>query len=345
MTKVDERAPMKFEGDVLDLAVESLQARQDPRVAPAARHPRRRRRTMVVIAAAGLAIAIAVPIALPGGGTGAADPAAAALLHRVALRAAKQPPEQAPGPGQYLYTRSKSASTFLYVVGDGRTLFFKQPFIRVSWIGLDGSGRILNTAGAVTFPTEEDRATWIAAGSPDLCADVCEGRTESELFGPGELIYSDYGDLPTDPEELLELIEGRELIGGPDGDWETFAIIGDLLRETSQQPKVRAALYQVAAELPGVELVGRVVDGAGRPGVAIAYRHERTDAPSRSELIFDPTTAELLGTNEVLIADSAVDVESGGPGAIYGGVGPAGLRTGSTTYLVSGVVGSTSETL
>jgi hypothetical protein len=345
MTKVDEREPMTFEQDVLEIALESLRSRRESALAPVRRRRRPRRRTAIAIAAAGLAIAIAVPIALPGGVTGGADPAAAALLHRVALRAAEQPREPAPGPDQFLYTRSESTSTFLYVVGDGRTLFFHQPLIGASWIGLDGSGRILKTAGAVTFPTEEDRATWIAAGSPDLCADVCQGRTDSELFGPGELIYANYTDLPTDPEELLELIESRELIGGPHGDWETFAIIGDLLRETSLQPKERAALYQVAAELPGVELVGRVVDGAGRPGVAVAYTRTNTDAPSRHELIFDPTTAELLGENEVLVADSTVEVEGGGPGAIYGGVGPAGTLAYSTTYLVSGVVDSMSETL
>jgi hypothetical protein len=98
----------------------------------------------------------------------------------------------------------------------------------------------------------------------------------------------------------------------------------------------------VAAELPGVELVGRVVDGAGRPGVAIAY----TSVPGRGlELIFDPTTAALLGENYVNVEDSDVDLESSGPGAIYGAVGPAGTRTFTTTFLVSGVVDSTSETL
>jgi hypothetical protein len=63
------------------------------------------------------------------------------------------------------------------------------------------------------------------------------------------------------------------------------------------------------------------------------------------ELIFDPTTAELLGWSEVLVADSTVDVESGGPGAIYGAVGPAGTKIFMTTYLVSGVVDSTTETI
>jgi len=350
MKTLDERDPMTFEQDVLDLALESLHTRQGSDLAPAPPRPHRHRRAAVAIAAAALAIAIALPIALPGGGTGGAEPAAAGLLHQVALRAGQQPPDPTPQPGQYLYTRSESAWTLLYVVGNGRTFLFNTPMIRQSWHGPDGSGRILNTFGRASFPTEEDRATWIAAGSPDLYqvqadVDLYEGRTEDSRFGPGELTYPDYADLPTDPEELLELIESRELIGGPDGDWQTFSIIGDLLREVSPGPKVRAALYQIAAELPGVELVGRVVDGAGRQGVAVAYTNPSSDARARLELIFDPTTAELFGWGEVLVADSTVDVESGGPGAVYGAVGPAGTRTFTTTWLVSGVVDSTTETL
>jgi len=54
-------------------------------------------------------------------------------------------------------------------------------------------------------------------------------------------------------------------VGGPPGDWETFAIIGDLLRETHAPPALRAALYEVAANLSGVEYIGEVKDAVGRP--------------------------------------------------------------------------------
>jgi hypothetical protein len=343
-TILEPRDPMTFEEDVLDLVLESLRGRQGSDLGRARHIRRSHRRTAITIAAAALTLAILIPIALPGGGTGGADPAAAGVLHQVALRAAHQPPEPTPGPGQYLYTRSESVQSHLFVVGDGTTFVFKAPSIRESWIGPDGSGRILNTPGTVTFPTQQDRAAWVATGAPDL-EWIVDGDDEFDHFGPGELTFEDYSDLPTDPEELLELIESRELVGGPAGDWETFVIVGDLLRETYAAPKVRAALYQVVAELPGVELVGRVVDPAGRPGMAVAYTNPSSDARSRYELIFDPVTAELLSEGEVLVADSTVDVESGGPGAVYGGVGPEGTKTFTTTYLESGVVASTTERL
>ena len=182
-TPVDAREPMDFEQDVLDLALESLQARQGSSRSAGAHSPITSKDGVMIVAAA-LAIAIALPIALPGGGTGGADPAAAALLHRVALRAAQQPPEPAPRPGQYLYTRSESAATHLYVVGDGTTFMFEAPGIRESWIGPDGSGRILNTPGTVTFPTQRDRAAWLATGAPSL-EWVVDGDGEFDHFGPG----------------------------------------------------------------------------------------------------------------------------------------------------------------
>jgi hypothetical protein len=335
---------MRFEREVLEIALEALRDRSEVNRPPIRRPVRRRWRSGIAISAAGVAIAIALPIVLPGGGTGGADPAAAGLLHRAALRAAARPAEPLPGDGEYLYSKSTGSSRFVYVVGDGDTFVFHATGTRESWIGSDGSGRIIETPESITFPTDRDRAAWIAAGSPSL-EWVVEGDPEFEHLEPGSLVPNDFTGLPTDPEELRELIERRELIGGPPGDYETFVIVGDLLRETWTTPQVRAALYQVAAELPGVELVGRVVDDAGRAGVAVAYAQPGGDARSRLELIFDPTTAELLGERQVMVEDSTVDVQSGGPGAVYGGVGPAGTETYSATYLVSGVVENTTERL
>jgi len=276
-------------------------------------------------------VALLVPMVLSGG-PGGADPAAAAALHRVALRAARQPAEPAPQAGQYVYTKTQSVQTSLYVTGNEvPNFFFTQPLTRESWIGTDGSGRLYEAPGGITFPSEKDHAAWVAAGSPDL-----GGGPTDETYEAGGLYYLDTSGLPADPQALRDLIEQRQIVGGPDGDWETFSIIGDLLRETSVPPVVRGALYEVAADLPGVELVGKVEDGSGRPGVAVAYTHDGI----RQEFIFDPNTAALLGENDVLVEDSTVNVGRGGAGAIYGGVGPAGTSSYEATYLASGVVDS-----
>ena len=331
------RGPAGFEERLLPMLVEALEERRQLPVGRPARPKSARRRWALAIGvvAGAAALALVAPTLLPGGPTGA-NPAAASMLRQVARRAAAQPAEPALGPGQCLYTRTQSVQTSTYVVGNGGQNFqFIQPLTRELWVATDGSGRTLEKSGLVTFPTPDDEAAWIAAGSPDLS----EGQVTDDTYGPGELLYQDYSDLPTDPGELKTVIEERVIVGGPDGDWETFSIVGDLLRETYTQPAVRGALYEVAADLPGVELVGRVEDAAGRPGVAVAYTHEGI----RQEFIFDPQTAVLLGERYVLVDASTVDVESGGPGAIYGLVGPAGTVGYEATYFDPGIVDSLSE--
>jgi hypothetical protein len=53
----------------------------------------------------------------------------------------------------------------------------------------------------------------------------------------------------------------------------------------------RAALYRVAALIPGVQLLGIVRDHSGRRGLGVAF----TSHGFVNELIFNPRTAALLG--------------------------------------------------
>ena len=198
------------------------------------------------------------------------------------------------------------------------------PVTREIWIGPDGSGRLLETNGTPTFLTPHDKAVWEAAGRPSLDG----GKTSDEAFGRGGLYYLDLSKLPTDTAALRRLIVERKIEGGPAGDAETFTIIGDLLRETYASPALRAALYQVAAGLPGVELIGTVKDEAGRTGIAVGY----TSNGYRQELIFDPTTAALLGEQSVVADAAKVKPHE-----------PAGTVVGWSVYLASGVVDSTSQ--
>lgn len=101
-----------------------------------------------------------------------------------------------------------------------------------------------------------------------------------------------------------------------------------MLRETDLRPALRAAIYEVAAELPGIELLGPVRDPADREGTGVAFTDRRRGI--RHELIFDPADSALLGEREVVVGhwDKALQV-------------PAGTVVGYATCLESGVVGST----
>ncbi len=99
-----------------------------------------------------------------------------------------------------------------------------------------------------------------------------------------------------------------------------------MLRQQSAPPTVRAALYKVAAGIPGVELLGPVQDRAGRPGVAVAMTSGYTGLRQRHVLILDEKTSALLAEETVLL-DAARWMDAKPPFVI-----------GYATYLEAAVV-------
>jgi hypothetical protein len=217
--------------------------------------------------------------------------AAAALFSELAVVAAAQPAAPGVPPGSYAYTRSETMQLF-EAPSIGVTALV--PRTREIWVSPDGSGRIRDKrAGDPVFFSESGRAAWIAAGSPRLSIDI------DEDYGPGDLYFEDLSALPTDTAAMTALVRERASKTARPQDVQMFVVVGDLLKETGAAPEVRAALYRVAAGIPGVELIGNVRDRAGRQGVAVAKTIYHFTGTQRDTLIFDPTTSTLLGTEMV----------------------------------------------
>lgn len=89
-----------------------------------------------------------------------------------------------------------------------------------------------------------------------------------------------------------------------------------MLREMLVPPKLAAALFRVAATIPGATLVSHATNAVGRTGVAVSR--------SGMELIFDPQTYQLIGEGGVLTKATP-------------GVGPAGTVIASTAQLKEAV--------
>jgi hypothetical protein len=315
---------------------EHAQRSAGPRTAPA--WWRRPRLQLVAAGVAVAALLVALPISIFGG-SGRVQPAVGQVLREAAVVAAAQEPV-APGPGQFLFTRSESA--YLYATAYSprcRTHACDRehpwqatdewsvlvPGEREAWISFGSRrGRIRKVSGKPRFVSADQRAGWVDAGSPPLPR---AGEVEDGTFSGGGLL--DTSELPTDPATLRRMIEAREIRGvdGPPGEAETFTLIGDMLRETYLPAAVRAAIYELTAELPAVELLGEVVDPVGRPGIGIAYTDRRRGI--RHELIFDPATSALLGEQESIVGPEA-----------FGFKAPPGTPIGYAAYLESKVVDS-----
>jgi hypothetical protein len=232
--------------------------------------PRRPRWTVrVAIAASLAAAATVVALVLPGergARLGTSDASAAAATLRLAAESQAGGLSRPLRPGEFFYTRMKTTW------GRGN------PALRESWVAVDGTRR------------------W---------RDGREGGREHRVGPPREGPFY-VGDEPMTYAELLGLPREAEALHarlrqaavdcgcGHSVDNETFVIVGDLLRENPIPNDLEAALLRAAAFIPGIKLIERERDAAGRVGVGVAADH----GGYRSVLIFNRDTYELLGENK-----------------------------------------------
>jgi hypothetical protein len=293
-----------------DIAAPSDQARARARVR-LSRHIRRapsvRRRRMLVPAVV-LAAAVALAAFANLGSRGNGSASAAPLLRRMATVARLQEPPQPLAAGHFRYTRS-----IVGYMSGGNGWNALSPGVREIWLGPRNGGFLHERWHKPTFPTAGDREAWIAAGRPQV----------NPPEDSGKLPPSPRPNLPADPDALYRKIYGEAVGHGNGTKPEMFTLVADALRESGASPALRAALYEVAARIPGVELLGPATDRIGRRGVAVAYVDGKIH--ERHELIFDRKTAALLGEEYVQL--------DGNP---YGY--PDGSVTGYATYVVSGTV-------
>jgi hypothetical protein len=146
-------------------------------------------------------------------------------------------------------------------------------------------------------PTRGDtvsrREVWMSRDGVSILVDqgVDDGKTiglgpASFPAGARALTWDELDALPTDAAALER--ELRAGIGGTskDDDDAMFVMVGDLLRESPASPALRRALWEVAARIPGIALVGAVEEAAGRPGVAVERGAQR--------YVLDPDDGRLL---------------------------------------------------
>ena len=306
-----------------------------------------RRKRMITMLAPTAVVVLAIVVAtglLPAGAPSGPNPAVASMMHRferIARHAAAEPVPQA---GQYVYTRTRSEASRVFVSGDGKYRFvYSVPVTTQRWLAPDGSGRQVTSTGHPTFPTGADHAAYeayIASGGE--AADNMEfewGKTTTDVYGAGELGWRDTSTLPTDPTQLGRLIDERQIVGGPAGDWESFALATDLIRDSYARPELRAALYSYMAGLSGIDLMGTTTDALDRPGVALASTHDGT----RYVVLFDGSSGKILEERDVVLQADQGIYENPGPGE-YAYAYP-GQPAYVTTYVNFGeVVDSTAHT-
>jgi hypothetical protein len=255
------------------------------------------------------------------------------VLERAAHVATRRPSAGYPGRHRYLYLKFLEGWTLIQgASNDGRStpaFAFRTTDTQQDWVSPDGSGRQrLEVDGPARFLTPQDRAAWLTSGKPVLAAPSTDGTYPAGGYPAGNQL--DPSGLPTEPAELLRAIV-RKFEGGRFSVEQTFTTVGTLLQD-SGSPSLRGALYRVVEHLPRVQLLGRRSDVVGRKGIAVGV----TDAQGvRDELLFDPTTSDVL---EEALVQAAPDT-SPKPAGITRRL-PVGAVLHYFAYLDRGVVDS-----
>jgi hypothetical protein len=335
-------------------------------VQPTARNRRRglgagRRR---VVSAASIAAAVAVAVlalvaSLPGAGGRQDGPldlptASAAVVLDQAAQAALRIMSVVPGQDQYGFVKVRISSAVgggIASVGSKRptwTAWLRTSEIKSDWYRADGSGRERIVRTSTQFLTPHDRATALAHGMTLAQLMVGSPRVFDGAFAPrtlltaGVLPYWRMNRLPTQPAELERALERLLIASAPNRAAGTMmrqlrADPAQMFSPISQflflptSPQLRAALFRVLADLPGVQLLGRQRDRLGRSGIAVAVT-QGGSGRVREELLFDPATSNVLQTEGVQLRAAP-----GGPAV------PDGTVLQYTDFLSRGVVNSITE--
>jgi len=259
--------------------------------------------TVAAVAVANARAPHARPSAAPSGPP--STPAtAAALLVKIANAAAGQP-SPAVRNSEFMYIRSRVAYQVDTIVNGHETSTMEKPHERQVWLpvanlcvtGLlieDGSRTLLSPFPVVNGKVERS----VPKGEPQ--PDI-KCPSEGHL---GDATYRLLQSLPTSPAALLTYLKaGKKWTNDPPS-----TEIGDLIREAIIPPAVAAALYRVAALLPGATLVPDVTNAVGRHGIGIAWTSP--DGRYRNVWIFDRASLQYIGERDYNVRTGVVNGES-----------------------------------
>ncbi|MFB7672272.1 CU044_5270 family protein [Kitasatospora purpeofusca] len=123
------------------------------------------------------------------------------------------------------------------------------------------------------------------------------GGSEKTRTDPFHPTLQDVGT-PQDGQSLRDWLRRRT--PGVDGPGGASQAVHDLLVERALTGGQRAAVLELIASLPGLEVTGTVTDRAGRVGVAYSASSKESGLPTRYTFIIDPGTGRVLAQEETL---------------------------------------------
>ena len=271
--------------------------------------PRRRRRqgehrrpgtvlvAGAVLAAAAVAIATAAAVGThtsppaPKAAQPAPPATAAQLLARIATAAARQPAAVV-RDSDFTYIRSEVAYEVDSISNGRETTSMEKLHERQIWLpvaNVCATGLLIEQGERTPispFPVVNGRVDRHPPKGTPMPDFTCPSRGHL-----GDTTYRLLQSIPIQRDALLAYLEAGKKWTNDDPPTE----IGDLIRETIMPPALAAALYRLAATLPGATLVPHAANVAGRAGIGIMWTSRTARQVYKNEWIFDPGTLRFIG--------------------------------------------------
>ncbi|MBW5419977.1 hypothetical protein GKQ77_00020 [Streptomyces sp. BG9H] len=189
----------------------------------------------------------------------------------------------------------------------------------VAYPVLDLGGKPAATASASAGRFLDDMAG-VAAEAPASDAQYWKVRVETDNQDDGKRTFTTYYARSGGPGEVKKWPVGEEWLTWPQldelpTDEKALAALFPkdaesrseqiliMLEDSPASPRLRAALFRILADTPGIELIGEVKDSKGRPGVAVEMTREARYSTGPGEdvtywtkdrYVVDPGTGLLL---------------------------------------------------
>jgi RNA polymerase sigma-70 factor (ECF subfamily) len=274
-----------------------------PAPIPAKRSRRIRIRRAGFAAAGVMAIAAALVvtglIVLPGHGHG--ESAQAVEFLNAAAETTIKTSDPVVGPGQYLRISTDADYMATVFNPSGPDTYYMAPTTGALYIPADRSQQwvwerhdlpITTVFGTAAQKAQVPLGPRTPSGSPETNGIF---RADAGAFygEPAEDYY--FADQPRDPNALLAYFQKRYGNAPNGANAEIWTQITDELRTGQVPADLRAALYKMAALIPGIQYIGSDVTLDGRTGVAIGL----ANSANRDDIIIDPATGLMIGERNV----------------------------------------------
>ncbi len=241
------------------------------------------------VMAAAIAAASTLLVILPVG-HGGPTRTAATELERLSEVASNRPAPQGDGSGTFSTAQEELRPETQTVIGQGTFTVISRLSTQTS-LASDGSGQTRTTVQDAYLASDRDEAEWIAAGSPPIPR---AGDVRIDDYGPGGLPFYDLDDLPTQVPDLRRALKEGQLEGFALESVDDLSVLGALLAQPNATPSLRSALFELASDIEGVQLIPDAIDPLGRSGIGISS----ATASHETELIVDPATSAILSITD-----------------------------------------------